>query len=51
MKRRSSPTPDALGAPRVICCRGEGRCLLVEGDTRRELGYTAIEEAMDTWNR
>ncbi|NLG49555.1 MAG: ATP phosphoribosyltransferase regulatory subunit [Chloroflexi bacterium] len=40
-----------LGAPRVICCRGEGRCLLVEGDTRRELSYTAIEEAMDTWNR
>lgn len=40
-----------LGAPRALLCRGEGRCLLVEGDTRRELSYTAIEEAMGTWSR
>ncbi len=39
----------AIGARRLLCCRGDGRYLLIEGDLQRELDLQALEEEIASW--
>ncbi|MEA3406699.1 MAG: ATP phosphoribosyltransferase regulatory subunit [Chloroflexota bacterium] len=39
----------AIGARRLICCTGNGRYLLIEGDVQRELDLQTVEEEIISW--
>lgn len=39
----------AIGARHLVCCRGDGRYLLIEGDVQREIDLQSLKKEIISW--